>query len=184
MKAKLISALIVAASAMGAQMAHAAPDGTITFTGNITADSCKINGGSAPQNFAVTLPTVTTGDLPADGATAGSTGFRIALTNCPASVTSVHTFFEAGPTVDLGTGRLITTGGATNVQLELLNKDNVTVIKAGASDGMSAGQQKSVPVTVVSGAANLDYYVRYHATGGAAGAGGANSTVMYDISYN
>lgn len=182
MKTSLLSAVLVAAAAMGSQLAHAAPDGTITFNGAITATTCKINGGAAPANFTVTMPTVSTTTLAAADQTAGRTGFRIALTNCTAGG-NVHTFFEAGPTVDVGTGRLINSGAATNVEVELLNKDG-SAITVGASDGTGAGLQNSKSVAIVGGAANLDYYSQYHATGGASGAGSVTSSVTYDISYN
>lgn len=181
MKIKLLSAMIVA-TAMSSQFAHAASDGTITFTGAITATTCKINGASAPVNFTVTLPTVSATTLATVDAVSGRTDFRIALTNCTGG-TNVHTFFEAGSTVDVATGRLINAGTATNVQVELLNKDN-SAITIGASDGVGAGLQNSKSVAIVAGAANLDYYAQYHATSGAAGAGSVTSTVTYDISYN
>ncbi|MEM5385084.1 fimbrial protein [Paraburkholderia phymatum] len=182
MKIKLFTALIVAAGAMGSQFAHAAPDGTITFNGAITSTTCLINGGTAPQNFTVTMPTVSTTTLASVDQTSGRTGFRIALSNCTGTG-NVHTFFEASPTVDLGTGRLINAGTAANVQVELLNQD-ASVITVGASDGIGAGLQNSKSVPIVSGAANLDYYSQYHATVGAAGAGSVSATVTYDISYN
>ncbi|WP_186425882.1 fimbrial protein [Cupriavidus metallidurans] len=184
MKKTIISTLLIAGTALASQLAMAAPDGTITFNGNITSQTCKINGGSAPQNFTVTLPTVSTTTLNAMDATSGRTGFRIALTQCNPTTGNVHTFFEAGPTVNLGTGRLINAGSATAVEIELLNKDT-SIITVGASDGIGAGLQNSKSVALAAGAANLDYYAQYHATSATgSGAGGVTSTVTYDISYN
>ncbi|PRE84487.1 fimbrial protein, partial [Burkholderia gladioli] len=58
-----------------------AADGTITFMGNVTAQTCTINGnGSGSKNFTVTLPTVSASSLATAGATAGATPFNIALT--------------------------------------------------------------------------------------------------------
>ncbi|WP_316156560.1 fimbrial protein [Cupriavidus sp. BIC8F] len=181
---KLLAALIVAGTAMGAQFAHAATtnaDGQITFNGQITAQTCTINGnGTGSKNFAVTLPTVSASTLAQAGDTAGQTPFYIALTNCTPNTGNVHTYFEAGPTTDTTTGNLIVdAGGATNVQIRLLNggTDN-SPIKAGFTDAA----QNSGVVAINSGSATLPYYAQYYATG-AATAGAANSTVMYSIAY-
>ncbi|MDQ0139728.1 fimbrial protein [Cupriavidus necator] len=177
---KLLAALIVAGTAMGAQFAHAA-DGTITFNGKITAQTCTINGnGSGSQNFNVQLPAVSATTLNGLGKVAGQTPFNIALTNCTPNTGNVHTFFEAGPTTDATTGNLILdAGGAQNVQIRLLNGGTSnTPIKAGFTD--QAQGSNTVPLT--DGAATLWYYAQYYATGQAS-AGVANSSVMYSIAY-
>ncbi|RDK08678.1 fimbrial protein [Cupriavidus lacunae] len=176
---KLLAALIVAGTAMGAQFAHAA-DGTIQFTGKITAQTCTINGnGSGSKDFTVALPTVSASTLNVAGNTAGRTPFQIALTGCTPNTGNVHTFFEAGPTTDASTGNLIlNTGGATNVQIGLLNGGTFTAIKAGFADA----SQNSTVVAITSGAATLPYAAQYVATG-AATAGVANSSVMYTVAY-
>ncbi|CAN7722540.1 Major fimbrial subunit SMF-1 [compost metagenome] len=181
---KLLAALIVAGTAMGAQFAHAATnaDGQITFNGQITAQTCTINGnGTGSKNFTVTLPTVSASTLAQAGDTAGQTAFFIALTNCTPNSGNVHTFFEAGPTTDSTTGNLIVdAGGASNVQIRLLNGGSgpANPIKAGFTDAA----QNSTVYPINSGSATLPYYAQYYATG-AATAGAANSTVMYSISY-
>ncbi|MEC3768669.1 MULTISPECIES: fimbrial protein [Cupriavidus] len=177
---KLLAALIVAGTAMGAQSAHAV-DGTITFNGNITAQTCKINGnGTTFSDFTVRLPTVSASTLKQLGDVAGQTPFNIALTDCTPDTGNVHTFFEAGPTTDATTGNLIVdAGGATNVQIRLLNGGTAnTPIKAGYTNL----SQNSNAVALVNGAATLWYYAQYYATGQAT-AGAANSSVMYSISY-
>ncbi|NML33940.1 fimbrial protein [Paraburkholderia antibiotica] len=159
--------------------AHAA-DGTITFNGMVTAQTCTINGnGSGSNDFTVTLPTVSASTLAAAGDTAGRTPFNIALTNCTPASGNVHTFFEQGPTIDATTGDLIlANGGATNVQLHLQNSD-LSDIALNGDDGT----QNSLSVAISSaGAATLPYYVEYKATG-AATPGAADSSVMYTMSY-
>ncbi|SMF53009.1 fimbrial protein [Pseudogulbenkiania subflava] len=178
MKKTLLSAMIAAGVIAISQNAMAA-DGTITFNGNITAQTCTINGnGSGSKDFTITLPTVSSSTLASAGQTAGRTPFNIALTNCTPNTGNVHAFFEAGPTTDATTGRLIlNAGGATNVQLGLLNSD-FTEIKAGFADA----SQNSKSVAITSGSATLPYYVQYVATG-TASAGAANSSVLYTIAY-
>ncbi|MCY1216163.1 Major fimbrial subunit SMF-1 [compost metagenome] len=180
-QSKLFAALVLAGTALGAQYAHAA-DGTITFVGKVTAQTCTINGnGTNGKNFTVTLPTVSSSTLQAAASTAGRTPFTIALTNCEPTAGNVHTFFESGATTDLSTGNLILDSGpapvATNVQIGLLNAD-ASPIKAGFADA----QQNSKTVALSNGAATLQYYAQYVSTGNA-GAGSANSSVMYTIAY-
>src|ERR1700754_383260 len=177
MKTKFISALILAGTAMASQFASAA-DGTITFNGQVTAQTCTISGNGGTNNFTVTLPTVSTSSLTAAGQTSGRTPFNIALTNCTPASGNVHTYFEPGPTFDTNTGNLIVaTGGAKNVELGLLNSDFSNIV-AGAADA----SQNSKSASIDSGKATLNYYVQYVATG-AASAGAANSSIMYTMSY-
>lgn len=180
---KLFAALIITGTAMGAQFAHAADptaDGTIQFTGKITAQTCTINGnGSGSKDFTVALPVVSTTTLSAAGKTAGRTPFNISLTGCTPDSGNVHTFFEAGTTTDATTGNLIVdAGGAGNVQIGLLNGSDASAIKAGFADAA----QNSHVVAINSGSATLPYFAQYVATG-AATAGAANSRVMYTIAY-
>ncbi|ABF11116.1 fimbrial protein [Cupriavidus metallidurans] len=175
MKKLLLSTLVVSSLGLASQFAAAA-DGTITFNGQVTSNTCTINGGT--PDFTVTLPTVAAGTLSASGNTAGRTSFNIALTSCTGS--SAHTYFEAGPTTD-SAGRLMLTTGSTasNVQIQLLNGSDQTLVKAGFADA----SQNSLSASISGGSATLTYYAEYYATG-AAGAGSANSSVMYTIAYN
>lgn len=180
MNRKLLSALIIAGAAMGAQHAAAA-DGTITFNGMVTDQTCTINGnGSGAKDFLVTLPTVSASALP-DGEAAGATPFHIQLTACTPASGNVHTYFEPGVTTDSTTGNLIlAAGGAANVQIELLNKDSSKI-----NPGFADAAQNSLPVAIdASGAARLDYFAQYRAIGGNAGSGPANTSVVYTLAYN
>lgn len=163
-----------------------AEDGRITFSGNVTAQTCTINGnGSGSKDFTVALPTVSTSLLATVGATAGATPFNISLTACTPTtgtnaVKAVHAYFEAGPTIDTTTGNLIlATGGASNVEIQLLNAADQSAVKLGQAD--ASQNSKAVNVST-GGAATLQFYAQYYATG-AATAGAANSSVMYTIAY-
>jgi major type 1 subunit fimbrin (pilin) len=178
MKSKIITALVLMGAATASQFAAA--DGTITFTGNVTGQTCTINGnGSGSKDFTVALPTVSTSALSASGQTAGRTAFNIALTACTPASGNVHAYFEPGPTINMNSGNLlVAAGGANNVEIGLLNGD-FSVIKAGAAD--AAQNSKSVAISA-SGTATLPYYAQYVATG-AATPGAANSSVMYTLIY-
>lgn len=185
MQTKLISALLLAGAATASQFAFAA-DGTITFSGNVIAQTCTINGSgnhndTGANNFTVTLPTVSTSALATAGQTAGRTPFNIALTACTQKSGNVHAYFEPGPTVDTATGNLVLTGrpgDATNVEIGLLNND-LSAVKVGAAD--VSQNSKSVPISS-AGAATLSFFAQYVATG-VATAGAAESSVMYTLVY-
>jgi len=178
MKKSIVASLIVGALAASSQFAMAS-DGTITINGLVTSNTCAISGNGGGKDFTVTLPSVSAASLAVAGQTAGRTPFSINLTGCNPVDGGVHAFFEPGPTTDLATGRLILAGGgASNVQIGLLN-DDFSEIKAGAADA----SQNSKSVTMAAGAATLSYYAQYYATG-AAVPGVANSSVMYTLSYN
>ncbi|WP_035056123.1 fimbrial protein [Andreprevotia chitinilytica] len=157
--------------------AAAASDGTITFTGKVTAATCKIDvNGSGAKDATVVLPTVTTTSL-ASGSVAGATKFDIKLTEC-ATATSVRAFFENGTGVDNATGNLKNTAttAAANVQVQLTNASDVKIVPG------DQAQRTAAAVTVTGNAATLSYGGRYAATG-AAGAGDVTSSVTYSIDY-
>lgn len=171
-------ACVAAFVALAPAIAQAA-DGTITFKGAITAQTCKVKGSGGGADFDVTLPTIPATQLDAPGKEAGYTPFSIALTDCEEDDAKVYTFFEAGPTVDPGTGRLNVEGqgSAKNLQVALTNAD-FTDIKVGTE----AGAQNSKPVAIKDGSAELNYYVKYVATGKVE-AGEVNTHVQYSIAY-
>jgi major type 1 subunit fimbrin (pilin) len=178
MNHKLLSALVLAGTAMVAQVA-VAHDGVISFNGHVVAQTCAINGnGTGNNDFLVTLPTVSTSALKAAGEAAGRKRFSIALSGCNPPSGTVHTYFEPGPTTDSTTGNLkLAAGGATNVQIGLLNQD-FTPIRVGFADTA----QNSLSAAISGGSALLEYYAEYVAIG-TAGAGAANSSVMYTLAY-
>ncbi|AZC23999.1 MULTISPECIES: fimbrial protein [Pseudomonas] len=172
--------LVVLASCIGVSPAAFCADGRITFTGNVTAQTCKINGnGSGSNDFTVTLPTVSSSALASTGQTAGRTPFSIALSDCTPKSGNVHSYFEPGSTVNTATGNLVlNSGGASNVEIGVLNND-LTAIKIGAAD--ASQNSKSVGIDG-SGSATLPFYAQYVATGTAT-AGAASSSVMYTLVY-
>ena len=182
MKKTIIATAIIATAALG-QTAYAA-DGTVNFAGKLEAQTCTIdvNGTTTPAVATVTLPTVSTGLLAAAGQTTGQTGFIVGLKNCTGPATSAAVFFESGATVDLASGNLKTTTGAgtaDNVQLQLVDASNGSVIQAG-----NVSQNTSTTKVTLDGTgnANLPYAVQYYATG-ATTAGTVNSSVTYSINY-
>lgn len=174
---KSILALSLALAIPGIHSAMA-NTGTITFNGTLTSNTCNVsvNGGNASDT--VVLPTVSEGVLDAAGKTAGQTRFTLGLSGCTGSLKTASAYFEAGTGVN-GDGRLINTGSAQNVDLQLRDSTKSgAVIKAGSSEQVNnAGY-----VTLASGAASLPYTAEYYATGKAV-AGNVTSSVTYNIQY-
>ncbi|WP_324663562.1 fimbrial protein [Enterobacter bugandensis] len=162
-------------------LAQAASTGTITFNGELTATTCDVIVDGQAADATVVLPTVGTNQLNAANKTAGETGFVMALNNCAGTLQTASAFFEAGPSVDVVTGRLKNMSGtATNVSLQLIDASSPThaVIQAGNQNQVTNTTYKDVS----SGSANLPYAVRYFAEN-ATTAGTVVSNVVYSIQY-
>ena len=175
MRHNLLSPLIAAACSLFVAQSALASDGTINFIGEISAQTCTINGGSS--SLTVVMPTVSASALPV-GTTSGHTVFSIQLTDCDLATGNVHTFFESGPAVDTVSGRLNNiSGNATGVQIVLKNQDD-TDIKVGFADNA----QNSQSFAITANAATLLYTAAYYASG-TVGAGTVGSNVTYSLVY-
>jgi len=181
MNKTLLSAALIAGFGIAALVPQTASavDGTINFTGAITASTCKINGGAAPATLAVTLPTVANTSLVSVGAVAGRTPFSIALSACTGQ-TKATTYFEPGLTTSTDGNLKVATGGATGVELQLLNNDATDSVINVAN---AYGAQNSGQITLTTGAGTLNYYVQYYATSATVTAGAANSSVQFTMIY-
>ncbi|MBC3231255.1 MULTISPECIES: fimbrial protein [Serratia] len=178
-KLAIIASLVAAFGSVG--MAQAASTGTITFNGELTANTCDVIVDGQAADATVVLPTIGTNLLDAATKTAGETGFVMALNNCSGTLQTASAFFEAGASVDQVTGRLKNlTGGATNVSLQLLDASSSSrsVIQAGNQNQVT----NTAYVDISSGSANLPYAVRYYAEG-ATTPGTVVSNVVYSIQY-
>ncbi|WP_196062278.1 MULTISPECIES: fimbrial protein [unclassified Serratia (in: enterobacteria)] len=180
-KLAIAASLIAVFGTVG--LAQAASTGTITFNGELTANTCDVVVDGQQADATVILPTVSTSQLQAATRTAGDTGFVMALSNCAGTLETASAFFQAGASVDAVTGRLLNTAGgagATNVSLQLLDASSPTqaVIKAGSQDQVTAMTYQDV----TGGSATLPYIVRYYAED-ATTAGKVVSSVVYSIQY-
>lgn len=181
------AAVIVAMGITGllSMKAHAA-DGTITINGSVTDTTCSINGAAtgSPADLTVTLPTVPAGSLSSAGATAGTSNMgdiKFALSGCSGTATKAVARFENGPTVDQSSGYLLnkaSTTPAQNVQVRLLNAQMqpINVLTNGNNDLVANG------AVISGGAAMLNYFAQYYATGKAQ-PGNVNTSVQYTLQY-
>jgi major type 1 subunit fimbrin (pilin) len=194
-------ALLVAGitTAMALPLATQASDGTITFTGAVTANTCTVgvNGGGA--NATVSLPTVGTSALTnaATKKTAAGTFFYMTLSACTATPlsdfggsapTHVVIYFEAGPNVNPVTGGLINAPGGSNVEVNLYNASAAgTIVGSQITPGatVTAGvvTTNSTPQAIAS---VTQYFYAGYSTAGAAGAataGAVSTSVTYSLIY-
>lgn len=168
-------------SAVVGQAAYAS-DGAISFSGALLDSTCvvSVNGDVGPAAASVTLPKVSAAKLDTANATAGQTTFRITLSACVGARKTAFAYFESGNGVDPYTGHLNNTGTATQVQLQLIDPINRSVvIKAG-----NVGQLNKLFLAVINaaGKADLPYAIQYISTGKAT-AGSVRGNVTYSIIY-
>ncbi|WP_114195754.1 fimbrial protein [Edaphovirga cremea] len=181
-KLAIVASLVTVFGSVG--MAQAFSTGTITFNGELTATTCNVNVDGQGADATITLPTIGTSQLSGATQTAGRTGFVMALSDCAGTLPTASAFFEAGSTVDQTTGRLINSGSAGNVSLQLRDGSSTSqaVIKAGDQGQSQIGGTTYVAYDTTSGTATLPYAVEYYAEG-ATTAGQVTSSVVYSIQY-
>ncbi|AUT63542.1 fimbrial protein [Paraburkholderia terrae] len=188
MQKRIIPAVvIVAMGIVGLQSmkAHAA-DGTITINGAVSDTTCSINGVAAgsPADVSVTLPTVQAGSLSSAGATAGTSNLgdiQLSLSGCSGTATKAVARFENGPNVDQSSGYLLNkalASPAQNVEVRLLNAQMqpINILTNANNDVATNG------AVISGGAAMLNYFAQYYATGKAQ-PGSVTTSVQYTMQY-
>ena len=182
---KITAIAAAAALTLTAGTASAAQDGTIEFTGSITATTCLVEGvapGQGNITKAVDLGGINVGSLQTAGERAGDKGFNIQIggagdANCTDGQTAHVRFDPASPALDITTGRLnIDNTGtpATNVQVEIANVDGTEI---------NLFTEDSAGIAIANNTAVIPLIGRYYATG-AAVAGEANSRVGFQVVYD
>ncbi|GLQ48191.1 fimbrial protein [Dyella lipolytica] len=184
MKKTLLTAALIASFgviAMAPNIAGAAaPDGTITFTGKVVANTCtfSVAGGSASNT--VQLPVVFTTALNAAGSVAGNTPFTIKVSGCDPNLTSVQEQF-GGANINAADGNLKNIATATSPQTVAGNVE--VQLLSGTGTAINLNTNANSPVgTLSSGGVTLSYQAQYYATA-AATAGLVNTTVTYTTQY-
>lgn len=171
---KHIIAIMVGSSLFGGFMGAAnAADGTINFSGSLTADACKVDTTS--QNQTVTLGNVATTAFAAKGDKASPTKFDLKLTDCPATVSSTVVKFDG--TADAADSSLLALNSdatASGVGIEIANDAGVAIPLHQASEAFP----------LVEGANTLNFVARYKSDADAVVAGTANSVSQFTLNYN
>lgn len=173
MKTKsLVFAVATATLFSGSVMAA---DGTITFNGAITDQTCTVTPGD--KNKTVVLGTVGTSAFAVAGDKAPTIFFNIGLTDCPNAVTKVQINFDA--IQDTTNPTLIAIpavqGAAEGVGLQITDRRSNTVIVPGTYSGDFPIVNQTGTIALAAG---------YVATAIPVVAGTANTTSNFTIGYN
>lgn len=175
-----------------------AADGTINFTGNITAASCSITGGAGTnvtgekgkQDIAVNLGTVSADSVGGSSGhgIAGGTSINLSL-DCGSSATDltlVKMKFDplAGSGIDGTNNKLLKISGtATGVGIGLYDSNN-TLLNLAANETINAPLVKGGTVETPTYTAALNLRAGYVSNGAAKiAAGTANGTLPFTLSY-
>jgi len=180
-KTQLFLALTAAAGlSFLASSAHAF-DGTITFNGEVTTQTCAPTTGT--KNLVVPMETVSAVELAGSaGAPIKLTPFSIMLTGCTPSSGNVLIAFNSAGNLDSDTNQLTPdAGGATNVQIRLVNASDSSKILVGAEPE----SQNSEPASIgTDGTVTLNYKAGYVQIGAdMATAGAVTAKAEYTITY-
>lgn len=199
------------ATAMALPLSSQASDGTITFTGAVTANTCTVVVNGTTADATVALPTVSTAALTnaaASGATAakttaGGTFFNMTVSGCASAVndfgasqtpTTVQIYFEAGPNVDVITGGLINTLGSpsthSNVEVNLYNASSASIVTTQIMPGTNTGQPATQLLATLASTPGKQYFYAGYSTAGTNGlagalatAGAVSTSVTYSLIY-
>ncbi|WP_058910316.1 fimbrial protein [Entomohabitans teleogrylli] len=176
---KLNRALLSAALASVILSGNAlASDNTITFMGEVTDETCSVSVNGTDAAPIVLLPTVSSSTLSTPADTAGQTTFDIGVSGCTGSPAGVNisTVF-VGNNVSAGTGNLVSTGTASEVEIQILDTADTEIdfrdTFTGAGDLTLAAGETDATAT---------YTAQYYATG-ASTAGTVQASLQYAVSY-
>jgi major type 1 subunit fimbrin (pilin) len=153
---------------------------TITFTGQVDAQTCTVSVNGNAAGASVLLPTVSTASLATAGKTDGMTNFTVGVTGCTADTTkamTVKTKFVANQVT--ATGNIQNVGTAKNVSLQLLDPNKSTA-GFNLTGGYSAD---SLVVPKGQTEASYDFAVRYYAEAAGVTAGTVKGSVQYALEY-
>ncbi|WP_260431300.1 fimbrial protein [Burkholderia contaminans] len=193
---KHILALTAIAATFAAGSAMAA-DGTISFTGKITAASCSITGGSGAnvsggkgdQNIAVNLGTVSSDSIPDAQSTNIAAGTSINLNldcgNTAQDLTTVKVKFDpmSGSGVDAKNNMLLkVTGGAEGVGIGMYDTSN-KLLNLAANETFDAPLVKGGTAEEPVYTASLNMRAGYVKNGATFKSGAANGTLPFTLTY-
>ncbi|WP_161799317.1 fimbrial protein [Pseudomonas fildesensis] len=176
-----VSLLMIASSI---QVANAASDGTINFSGGISSTTCTITvNGAAAGTTTVALPTISSTGMDTVGAIKGATALNFALTNCSATTGttagSAAIAFQGGD--GIAGGNVLNrytpvASAAMGVVLQIKNSNNEAVVIGNAPASSDYSPLASSGMT-------KSYTVQYLTTSIPVQAGSFAGAVTYSISY-
>lgn len=173
-KTSVLAGLGLASSLLFSLPSIAASGGNVILQGNVTEQTCAASGGS--ENLSVNLGMWSTVQLNgAVGQTTPARPFTLYLEGCP--VGPLNIIFTGK--VAAGSNDLLALDegneSAKNVAIELLDGDMTHLGLTEASQSVMADED---------GRASFNFYARYISTASQVGAGQANGSSLFTITYN
>ncbi|WP_053269959.1 fimbrial protein [Pseudomonas chlororaphis] len=194
---KLLKSIVSMAIAGAVSTSALAADGTINFTGEIVAASCKIDGGAGTsvggdkgnQNIDISLGKVSVDSLSSTGAggIVGGKGINLNLDcgNSAAKLKTVKLQFDpnSGSGIDSKNLSLLkVTGGAEGVGIGIYNGSN-QLLNLAANETIDGALSTSGEGADVKQTAKLNLRAGYVANGAPVKAGPANGTLPFTLTY-
>lgn len=178
---KTLLATVTTAALLGPVAAFAAGEmgqGTITFTGSVTEAPCSVS--AADTNLAIDLGQVSKNMLTGTGKFGTAVPIEIHLTGCSFAAATGNTAAPLSkvsvsfPGLTSTTGMVPNTGNATNVAIQMLNRDNTNL---NFTTGSSETEMRN-------GDGSLQLFARIASNSAtAAGAGSVTAKVTYMLNY-
>ncbi|WP_312176153.1 fimbrial protein [Pseudescherichia sp.] len=180
MKKQFILSMVAIMSAAGIGAAHAV-DGTINFTGEVTADTCTIDIDDQ-TNPTLSLGSVNTTALAKTGDTGPATNFMLNLTSCPTTVTAVNITFSGNKDSAMASAfkNEAIENAASNVGVQIYDVSKASVSPAqiiDITDYLTSDESSSIKE------AHIPFTARMIAVSDSATAGALISHADYTISY-
>lgn len=176
---KIIAGIVLSQILSFAQAMADDNDGTITFTGMLSATSCKIDAGS--QN-SVNFGTYPLNQFPSADSTSLPSDVVISLSGCPAGMSHANITFNASGQFDAGRQVFMNTApsGATNIGVQILDDAKQPIV-----NGQRILTVKGAEFNEGAGTATLPFSARLYSTGIAtAGTDGTiNVPVNFTVDY-
>lgn len=167
-----------------------AADGSISFTGEVAASSCRVLGAGSGNfistNATVNLPNVSVGALNAVGAYGGHTSFKILLSGCKAQtgLSNVYTTFSTTSPAAADSNVMANTESTSPAQGIGLAILDATFSQIDLNGGPRRDIDYPLPATESSLVMELNYAVAYKVLALPVTAGGVQGQVNYTIAYN
>ena len=169
-------ALVLAASLP--VMALAASPNTVTFKGQVNAQTCSVSINGNSKSPIVLMPTVSSRTLTNRGSIAGETPFTIEVSGCAVAHVDmpIKTMFIGNDVTSAG--HLSNVGTAANVQVELLDKAGGAAVRLNGATPV-----KGLVLRHGTTSASHEFAARYISEEGGAKPGTVSASAQYSLDY-
>jgi major type 1 subunit fimbrin (pilin) len=168
-------AMLGVVGACAAPISSFAADGSITFTGAITANTCVVNvNGDTNYARTISLGTMSAAALNDANSAAGRVPVDISLTGC--TIPQARANWESVGATDGDNLMNTATSGATNVAVQLLNPSFQPI-------AVNRNTNNTTPIVFNGGDQTLRYYAQYFSAAGGATAGPVTAITQFSIDY-